>query len=338
MTAGGPSLSEALRRMIHGYQMSQALYVAASLGLADLLADGPRSVEELAEYAEAHAPTLHRLLRLLASLGVFAEDDAGRFGLTPLAECLRSDVPGSQRAWAIMACGPSFWSSWAELLHSVRTGETAFPKVHGMSNWEYRAQHPEEAAVFDAAMTANTALQSAAVAGGYDFSKFGVLADVGGGQGLLLATILARNPSMRGILFDQPQVVTGAPELLARAGVADRCDVVGGDFFESVPGGADAYLLKSVIHDWDDKQAVEILRACRSAMTAGAKLLLVEYIIRPGNTPDPAKFIDLLMLVMNGGRERTADDFSRLLAAAGFRLSNVAPTGGALSVIEGTPA
>jgi hypothetical protein len=337
MTAGGPSPSETLRRMIHGYQVSQALYVAATLGIADLLAGGPRGVEELAESTGAHAPTLYRLLRLLASVGVFAEDDAGRFGLTPLAECLRSDVPGSQRAWAIMVCSPTFWSSWGELLHSVRTGETAFPKVYGMSNWEYRAQHSEEGAVFDAAMTANTALESAAVAGGYDFSRFGVLADVGGGHGLLLATILAANPAMRGILFDQPQVVAGARDLLTRAGVADRCRAVGGDFFESVPREADAYLLKSVIHDWDDERAVEILRSCRSAMDDGAKLLLVERIVRPGNEPDPAKFIDLLMLVMNGGRERTTDDFERLLAAAGFRLSNIVPTGPVLSVIEGIP-
>jgi hypothetical protein len=322
--------------MIHGYQVSQALYVAATLGIADLLAGGPRGVEELAESTGTHAPTLYRLLRLLASLGVFAEDD-GRFGLTPLAECLRSDAPGSQRAWAIMVCGPSFWSSWGELLHSVRTGETAFPKVHGMDRWEYLARHPAERATFDAAMTANTALESAAVAGGYDFSGIGVLADVGGGAGGLLATILAAHPAVRGILFDQPQVVAGAEDLLAHAGVADRCRSVGGDFFDSVPSGADAYLLKSVIHDWDDDQSVAILRTCRAAMTDQAKLLLVERIVRPGNEPDPAKFLDLLMLVMNGGRERTADDFERLLAAAGFRLSNIVPTGPVLSVIEGIP-
>lgn len=338
MTAGGPSPSDTLRRMLHGYQVSQALYVAATLGIADLLVSGARSAEELAMQVGADGPTLYRLLRLLASLGIFAEDDAGGFGLTPLAECLRSGVPGSQRAWAIMVCGPSFWSSWGALLHSVRTGETAFPKVHGMSNWEYRKHHPAEQAIFDAAMTANTALEAEAVAGGYDFSRFGVLADVGGGHGLLLATILAAHPSMRGVLFDQPQVVDDASDLLVRAGVAERCDLVGGDFFESVPRGADAYLLKSVIHDWDDEQAIAILSTCRSAMAEGAKLLLVERIVRPGNTPDPAKFMDLLMLVMNGGRERTDDDFGRLLAAGGFRLSNVVPTGGALSVIEGTPA
>jgi hypothetical protein len=324
--------------MLHGYQVSQALYVAATLGIADLLAHGPRDAEDLAENTQAHAPTLYRLLRLLASLGVFAEDDAGRFDLTPLAECLRSDVPGSQKAWAIMVCGPSFWSSWGDLLTSVRTGETAFGRVHGMDRWDYLARHLEEGVVFDAAMTANTALESAVVAGGYDFSGIGVLADVGGGAGGLLAAILAAHPDMRGILFDQPNVVAAAPQLVARAGVTNRCDFVGGDFFQSVPEGADAYLLKSVIHDWEDEQAIAILLTCRSAMTDGAKLLLVEHIIHPGNAPDPAKFIDLLMLVMNGGRERTAADFARLLAAAHFRLSKVTPTPGSLSIIEAVPA
>jgi hypothetical protein len=323
--------------MLHGYQVSQALYVAATLGIADLLAGGPRSAEELAGQVGAHGPTLHRLLRLLASLGVFAEDDAGHFGLTPLAECLRSDAPGSQRDWAIMVCGPSFWASWGDLLTSVRTGEVAFPRVHGMDRWNYLARHPEEGAVFDAAMTANTALESEAVVGGYDFSAFGVVADVGGGAGGLLATLLAAHPSMRGILFDRLQVVAVAPALLARAGVAERCEVVGGDFFESVPEGADAYVLKSVIHDWEDEQGVAILRTCRSAMADRATLLLVERVIRPGNAPDPAKFMDLLMLVMNGGRERTADDFARLLAAAGFRLANVTSTASPLSIIEARP-
>jgi hypothetical protein len=273
--------------MLHGYQVSQALYVAAKLDIADLLTDGARSAEALAEHVGVHGPTLHRLLRLLASLGVFAEDDDGRFGLTPLAECLRSDAPGSQRDWAIMVCGPTFWASWGELLHSIRTGVTAFPKVHGMSNWEYRKHHPAEQAIFDAAMTANTVLAAEAVAGGYDFSDLSVLADVGGGHGLLLATILAAHPSMRGLLFDQPQVVNDASNLPVCAGVIDRCDLVGGDFFESVPRGADAYLLKSVTHDWDDDKVIAILRACRSAMGGAAKLLLVERILRPGEHARP---------------------------------------------------
>lgn len=183
MTAGGASPSDTLRRMLHGYQVSQALYVAATLGVANRLAGGPTSAEALAGQVGAHGPTLYRLLRLLASLGVFAEDDAGRFELTPLAECLRSDAPGSQRDWAIMVCGPSFWSSWGDLLTSVRTGEVAFPRVHGVDRWEYLARHPEEGAVFDAAMSANTALQSQAIAAGYDFSAFDVVADLGGGAG-----------------------------------------------------------------------------------------------------------------------------------------------------------
>jgi hypothetical protein len=186
MTLGEVSSSESLRRMIAGFQVSQALYVAAKLGIADLLVGGPRGVKELAETTETDAPTLYRVLRGLASLGVFAEDDDGHFGLTPLADCLRSDAPGSQRANALLLCGPSFWSSWGDLLTTVTTGETAFPRVHGMDRWEYLVRHPEESAVFDAAMTANAAMLTAAVAGGYDFSQFGVLADVGGGAGRLL--------------------------------------------------------------------------------------------------------------------------------------------------------
>ena len=338
MTVDEVSTSESMRRMIAGFQVSQALYVAAKLGIADLLAKGPQGVKELAETTETDAPTLYRVLRGLASLGVFAEDDAGSFGLTPLAECLRSDAPGSQRANAIMRCGPSFWSSWGDLLTTVKTGETAFPRVHGMDRWDYLARHPEESTIFDAAMTSLTARFSAAIAGEYDFSRFGVLADVGGGAGRLLATILAANPSMRGILFDQPQVVAGAPAQLTQAGVADRCDIVGGSFFESVPSGADAYLLKSIIADWDDEQAIAILRICRAAMSNRGKLLLVEFVLKPGNEPDPGKMVDLNMMVMNGGRVRTADDFGRLFTAAGFLLSDVIPISGPFSVIEGIPA
>jgi len=338
MTVGELSPSDALRQMVNGYQVSRAVHVAAMLGIADLLADGPRGVEELATRTGSHAPTLYRVLRLLASVGVFAEDVEGRFGLTPRAECLQADVPGSLRAWTIMFGGPSFWASWGALPDSVRTGETAFPLVHGMDRWEYLARHPEESAAFDAAMTELSAGESAAVLDSYDFSGIGVLADVGGGKGGLLAAILAANPSMRGILLDQPHVVAGAAELLSQAGVADRCQIVGGSFFESVPGGADAYLLKSIIHDWPDEQAIAILRTCRAAMADGGKLLLLERIIRPGNEPDLAKLIDLIMLVMNGGRSRTADELDRLLATAGFRLGSTVRTASPLSVLEATPA
>src|ERR687885_2897900 len=337
MTADETSPRDTLLRMTNAFQVSQAIYVAATLGIADLLEDGPKSADELAETTGTHAPTLYRLLRALASVGIFIETD-GRLGLTPLAEYLRTDTPGSLRAFAMLVGQQSFWRSWGHLLHSVRTGEPAFRKVHGTGPFEYWAGHPEEAAVFDAAMTSLSSGVVDAVVRSYDFSGISVLVDVGGGEGELLAAILAANPSLRGILFDQPHVVRSVGALLERAGVADRCEVVGGSFFEAVPTGADAYLLKSVIHDWDDEAAIDILRACRAAMDdRGGKLLVVERVIRAGNDPDPAKFSDLNMLVIPGGQERAADDFELLYAEAGFELSDIIRTGSPYNIIEGSP-
>jgi hypothetical protein len=336
MTAEETSPRYALLQMTNAFQLSQAIYVAATLGIADLLKDGPKGSDELADATRTHAPTLYRLLRALASVGIFVESD-GRFGLTPLAENLRTDTPGSLRDFVMLIGQQSFWSSWGHLLRSVRTGESAFRRIHRMALWEYLAAHPEEAAVFDAAMTSLSSGVVDAVVRSYDFSGIGVLLDVGGGEGTLLAAILAANPSLRGILFDQPDVVRTAGALLEQAGVADRCAVAGGSFFETVPAGADACLLKSVIHDWDDEAAIEILRACRAAMDEGGKLLVVERVIRPGNDPDPAKFSDPNMLVIPGGRERTAEDFERLYAEAGFELSEIIRTGSPYNIIEGTP-
>ncbi len=317
MTAGDPSSRDALWRMTNAYQVSQAIHVAATLGIADLLEDGPRSADELAESTGTHAPTLYRLLRALAGVGVFAEND-GRFGLTPLAEHLRTDAPGSLCAWAMFVGRPHTWSTWAYLLDSVRTGEPAFPKLHGTSSWEYRASRPQESAIFDAAMAGLSAGAAGAIVQSYDFSGIDVLCDVGGGQGELLAAILATNPRLRGILFDQPPVV-------------------GGSFFEAVPAGAGVYLLKSVIHDWDDAQAVEILRKCRAAMADIGRVLLVERVVGPPNEPDPAKFSDLNMLVELGGRERTTEEFGSLYTEAGFRLADAIPTGSPYGIIEGVP-
>ena len=328
---------DALLRMTNAFQASQAIHVAATLGIADLLEDGPRSVDELAQTTGTHAPTLYRLLRALASVGVFAEQPDGQFRSTPLAEYLRTNAPRSLRAWAMQIGQQYFWTSWGHLLHSVRTGEPAFPELHGTTAWEYRAAHPEEDAVFNAAMTALSAGVAEAIVQSYDFSGMDVLMDVGGGEGVLLAAILEENPALRGVLFEQPHVLTGANDLLERAGVADRCEVVGGSFFESVPGGADAHLLKSIVHDWDDAATVKILRACRAAIANTGRLLVVEPIIQPGNEPDPAKFSDLNMLVMLGGQERTADDFERLYAEAGFRLSDIIRTGSLMAIIEGVP-
>jgi hypothetical protein len=324
--------------MTNAYQVSQAIHVAASLGIADLVQDRPRGVDDLAEATGTRAPFLYRLLRALAGVGIFSEDEGGRFAQTPLSGYLRSDAPGSVRAWATYVGRPYHWSTWAHLLDTIRTGEPAFPKIHGTSVWDYRSSRPEEAEIFDAAMSGLSAAVAGAVVRGYDFTGIGTLVDVGGGQGELLAAILAANPSLRGILFDLPYVVAGAPRVLEAAGVADRCHVVGGSVFEAVPEGADAYLLKAVIHDWDDAEAIQILRNCRAAMPDGGRLLVVERLVRPANEPDPVKFADLMMLVMLGGRERTADDFRRMYAEAGFRLTEIVPTGSPYSIIQGAPA
>jgi predicted O-methyltransferase YrrM len=336
VTEDETSPRDSLLGMTNAFQVSQAIYVAAILGIADLLEDRPKSVDELAEATGTHAPTLYRLLRALASVGIFSETD-GRFGMTPLAEYLHTDTPGSLRNIVMLIGQQPFWRSWGHLLHSVRTGESAFRELHGMVLWEYWAAHPEKAAVFDAAMTSLSSGVVDALVGSYDFSGTRTLADIGGGQGELLARILAAYPALRGILFDQPDVVRSAGALLERAGVADRCEVVGGSFFETVPAGADAYLLKSVIHDWDEEAAIEILRTCRAAMDEHGRLLVVERVIRPGNDPDPAKFSDLNMLVIPGGRERSAEDFERLYAEAGFEVSKTIHTGSPYNIIEGTP-
>ncbi len=336
MTADETSHRDTLLQMTNAFQLSQAIYVAATLGIADLLEDGPRSADDLAKTTGTHTPSLLRLLRALASVGIFSETDSC-FEVTPLAEYLQTDTPGSLRNFVMLIGQQSFWRSWGHLLHSVRTGESAFHKVYGMAPFEYWANHPEEDAVFKAAMTSLSSGVVDAVVRSYDFSGIGVLLDVGGGEGALLAAILAANPSLRGILFDQPHVVGTAGALLERAGVANRCEVVGGSFFEAVPAGADAYLLKSVIHDWDDEAAIEILRACRAAMDHSGKLLVVERVIRPGNDPDPAKFSDLNMLVIPGGQERTADNFEVLYAEAGFKLTKIIRTGSVYNIVEGAP-
>jgi hypothetical protein len=335
--AGTPSPFLLVQQMINGFQMTQALHVVATLGVADALADGPIAAPEIAERVGANALMLKRLLRRLASEGVFAETADGRFELTPTAEILRSDAPNSLRAWAIMLGSPSFWTSWGDLLTTVRTGETAFPRVHGMDAWEYRETHPEAGAIFRAAMTERMSRELALVVSSYDFSDISVLADIGGSAGPLLAAVLVNHPGMRGILFDRPQVVAGAGEILSRAGIADRCEVVPGDFFESVPAGADAYLLKSIIHDWNDDEAIAILRQCHATMTSSSRLLLVELVVLEGNQPDPARFIDLMMAVMNGGMERTVAEYGRLLAAAGFSLTRVVPIGGLMNILEARP-
>jgi hypothetical protein len=328
--------SAALRRLTNGFQVSQAIYVAVTLGIPDLLRDGPRTSADLAAATESDPGALHRLLRALASVDVLHEDDAG-FSLTAMGECLRSDAAQPVAGWAALIGRPYFWNAWGALLDSVRTGENAMRHVTGVGPWEYRAERPEEGAIFDRAMTDLSRRFTRALLAAYDFSRFSTVVDVGGGQGALLAAILAANDALRGILFDLPGVVGPAEGVLAAAGVADRCTVVGGDFFEAVPEGGDAYVMRSILHDWEDPEAIGILRSIRAVIPEDGSLLVLERELGGPNVNPEAKFSDLNMLVMPGGRERTVDEFAALYERAGFELAGTTPTAAGMSVIEGRP-
>ena len=336
MGAGASPPPATLLQMMTGYWVSQALHVAAKLGIADLLADGPVDCEDLAAATDTHAPSLQRVLRALASVGVFTEVSPGSFALTPLAELLRTETPGSMRALAIMYAEEQY-RAWGELLHSVRTGEMAFDHQFGMGYFEYLAQHPEADRVFNEAMTGWTHQLVGAVVDTYDFSPFKTIVDVGGGYGALLAAILRSNPGTRGVLFEQPHVVASAEEQLVAAGVADRCTFVSGDFFAAVPTGGDAYVLSQILHDWDDERCVVILGQCRRAMPDHGKLLVVELVLPEGDEPFLGKWLDLHMLVLLGSRERTAAEYDTLFRAAGFKLARVVPTPPGPSVVEAVP-
>jgi hypothetical protein len=324
-----------LRHLIDGYRVSKMICVAAELGIADLLADGPKHYAEIAKATRTDAHTLFRLLRALASAGVFAYVDGDLFALTPLAECLQSGVAGSLQPWAVLSS--RLYATWAHLDHSIATGDTAFDHVHGMSVWEYRANNPEEGRVFHDAMAANTTLVARSVADAYNFSQFGTLVDVGGGTGALIQAILAANPKLHGILFDVPAAVREAAASFARAGLTDRCQLLEGSFFESVPASGDAYILSRILHDWQDEQAIEILKTTRGAMTGGT-LLIVERVLDAQNPSIDATYADIHMLVMTGGRERTVAEFQTLLAASNFELVRVIPTGSPMHIIEAAPA
>lgn len=338
MEDDNPRPSVALKRLVDGYQVTQAIHVVATLGIADLLRDGPRASDDLAAMTDTHPGALYRLLRALASVGVFAEESDRRFALTPLGDCLRSDAPEPVNGWAAFIGRPYHWSAWADLLHSVRTGENAFQHLHGMDVWEYRVAHPEENVIFNGAMTALSRRAAEAVLAAYDFGRFRRVVDIGGGRGALLAAILTRHPDTQGVLFDLPHVVANAERLLRDAGVADRCEVVGGDFFAAVSDGGDAYMLRAILHDWEDTEATAILLSCRRAIAAEGRLLVIEWLVSPSNEGRDGKFSDLNMLVSPGGRERTREEYSTLIAAAGFRLTSVFPTAIGLAVIESVPA
>jgi predicted O-methyltransferase YrrM len=327
----------ALQQMTNGYWTTQIIYVAAKLGIADLLTHGPQGAGTLARATQTHAPSLTRLMRALGSLGVFRENEQHEYELTTLGRCLVSGSPGALRARAILN-GEEWYQGWGGLLHSVRTGESAFHNLFGKRFFEYIADRADTAAAFNEAMASSTEGAAAAVVTAYDFSACRTIVDVGGGTGAFLAAVLRAAPQAHGILFDRPSVVAAARELIAHAGVAERCELVGGDFFEAVPSGGDAYMLSWIIHDWDDERSIAILRNCRRAMTGDARLLLFEQVVPTGNQPSLSKLYDLHMLVLApGGRERRSDEYQRLLAAADLRLTRIISTEVPRSVIEAVP-
>ncbi|MFN6964830.1 MAG: methyltransferase [Pyrinomonadaceae bacterium] len=329
----------ALLQMAGGAFVSQALYVAAKLGIADLLADGPQSVEYLSVATSTHELSLYRVLRALASVGAFVETEGRRFANSPVSEMLRSDHPRSMRDGVIWLNEEPHWRVYGHLMHSVRTGEPAWDLVHGEPVFQYLFETNKElGAIFNRAMTSYSSQTIGPILDAYDFAGAGVIADIAGGYGHLLAAVLEANPGARGILFDLPSVLAGAHELLESHGVADRVSIVSGDFVQDVPVVADVYLLKHIIHDWYDERDRIILCNIRKHMPANARLLILDAVIPEGNVPHFAKLLDLEMLLVPGGIERTESQFRRLLENSGFRVSRIIPTAGPIGIVEAIKA
>jgi hypothetical protein len=355
MTSGTPDARDPIQgfspagqllHLITGYWVSQAIYAAAELGIAGLLGRNGRSVDDLARATDTHAPSLYRLMRALASVGVFSESAPREFVLTPMGALLKGDLPGNLGAFSRLQGDSWHWRSWGAITASIRAGKPAVA-LGAVDNvgwgsaldtphncFDYLARHADAAAIFNAAMTGYSAQVHAAVAESYDFSDARLIADIGGGQGALLASILADHPQVRGILFDRSEVVRGAQEIFAQYAVAERCTTVVGDFFEEIPAGADRYVLCAVMHDWDDERAAAILGRVAARLTADARVLIVENVIPPGNEAHPGKLIDLEMLLMTGGRERTEAEFRDLANLAGLKIERVVQTAVSVSIIE----
>jgi hypothetical protein len=342
-TAGDArTMTRQLIEMIMGFRVTQLIYVAAKLEIADLLASGPQSSTALAKASGADERSLYRLLRALASLGIFAELEEARFALTPLAQLLRKGVPGSMHGIALLYGDPVLWQAYGALLDVVQSGKTAFDTIHGVSFFTYLSEHPEVAQVFQEAMTSFSAPQINGILAAYDFGDARHVVDIGGGEGALLIAILERYPALQGTLFDLPATIERVRQRQAarskdEAGAWARCTLAAGDFFQSVSPGGDLYLLKQVIHDWQDEQCITILRNCHTAMAGRGKLLVLERVIVPEGKGSEAKLFDINMMVTAGGQQRSHAEFAALLAAAGFRLTQLIPTESPLTIVEAAP-
>jgi hypothetical protein len=319
--------------------IARALYALAECGIPDHFDGHPRSADEIARATGTHARSVYRLLRMSAGLGLFVEGDDRRFTLTPLGAALRSDAPGRARSMVRSLIGPLGWRTNAESLHSVKTGEEAVTRGLGRPLFEFLAATPHEATLFNDTMIAFHGAEPTGVAAAYDFADIGTLIDVGGGTGHLLTTILQAHPHLRGVLYDLPHVAQQARALIADRGLSDRCTVMEGNFFESVPPGGDAYMMSHIIHDWDEARCLTLLEHCRRVLpTPNGRLLILEMVIPPGNDSHPSKVLDMIMLTFTGGQERTEREYASLLERAGLRLTRTVPTASPVSVIESVPA
>ncbi|MCZ6874346.1 MAG: methyltransferase [bacterium] len=329
---------ETLTDMIMAYRLSQLIYVAARLGIADFLKDGPKSSEELAALVDVHPHALYRVLRALASNDIFAETEGRYFALTPLAEPLQTEVPGSVHGLAMMHNQSPRWRAWGELLYSVNTGKSAFEHIHGMSNWEYYASDPDVIEQFNEGMAELTKKATPAIVTAYDFAGRRRIVDVGAGRGHLMAAILEHNPQLCGVMVDVPALIEDARTVLEAAGVTARCELVAGDYFAPLPQGGDVYILKSIIHGMPEENALRLLRNCRQSMVDDGRVLVIQVIVPSGNEPAQIKVSDILHLVSGGGQERTEAEYRALFDAAGFKLVKVYPTATSFSILEGVPA
>ena len=337
----GEKPADIMLRLISGLSVSSALSVMVKLGIPDLIGDEAKTALELSEATGTHAPSLYRVMCMLVSIGVLTRHENDRFALTAVGATLRKGVPGSLWAWALTQLDEEHYQTWGDILHTVKTGETAFSHQFGMDVWQYRALHPEQSTLFDESMSNLIGVFNQALLESYDFSSIQQLIDIGGGDGSLLINILKNNPNMKGIVFDAPHVAERSISHIEAEGLSERCTVVGGDFFNSVPAGGDAYLLSRIIHDWDDEHSIAILKNCRRIMSPEHKLLLVERVIPEDiNSSFKTQSVmksDLNMLVVVGGRERSEAEYGKLLDKAGFRLTRVIPTRSAMSIVEAVP-